>query len=405
MPLTEQTTQLPILIIGSSEPAVKRLADLLHDEPDWKVQTLVVSSTQTLTDALASANATDGAIRAIVVAGGDGNLGVLETLATLDHRPNAPMIVCGSLKSAEATRAAIRANAADLLSEAPTTTELVTALQRAVLQVSPTEPTRTLGHLVTIIGAAGGVGASFIASNLAHLSTAAWRRRTLLIDSDPLYATLGAALGLKPKRGLQDAVQQLDTLDPTALQGYITRHPSGLGLLSSVEEPLITPPVDSESFSALLTLARENHDQIFIEGRRWLEPETVVALNASHHILVVLEQSVLHVHNAARLYNMITQHLNIPAARITVVLNRYSRHATVQPDTICKIIGCSDPMLIPSMHGLALDSMDAAIPLFDLDRNSALARALIELGSHLVDHAPIAPPGLLRRAISAFTRM
>lgn len=403
MLLTEPNTQLPILITGSSAPAVKRLADLLHDEPDWNVTTLAVTSAQPLTDALAAAAAPDGAMRAIVVAGGDGDLRVLEALATLDHKLHAPVIVCGSLQSVDATRAAMRAGAADLLSESPEPSDLVSALQRAVLQPPRHNGAHELGRMVTIIGAAGGVGTSFIACTLAHLSAAVWHRRTLLIDSDPLYATLGAALGLKPKRGLTEALQQLESLDATALQGYITRHPSSLGLMSCVEDSAIAPPVDGNSFSTLLQLIREGHEQVFMEGRRWLDPETVAGVNDSQHVLLVLEQSVLHVHNAARLFQLLTQHLNVPASRITVVLNRYSRRANVQPETLCKVIGCADPVLIPSMHGLALDSMDAAIPLFDLDRKSPLSRALINLGSKLVENATTEPDGLLRRAMSAIS--
>lgn len=405
MSTTTLSDQLPILITGTSHTAVERLADLLHDESDWHVTTMVVTPIQPVADALAEATATDGAVRAIIVAGGDGDLQILDALGTMDHHLRAPVIVCGRLQSAEATRAAIRAGAADLLSENPTSSELVTALQRAVLNVRQPEPHSDAGRLVTIIGAAGGVGASFIACTLAHLSAAVWHRRTLLIDSDPLYATLGAALGLKPQRGLAEALQQLGTLDATALQGYITRHSSGLGLLSCVEDSVLGAPIDSDAFATLLHLLRESHEQVFMEGRRWLEPETVVAVNESQHILLVLEQSVLHVHNAARLFHILTQHLNVPPSRITVVLNRYSRRATVQPDTVSKIIGCGEPILIPSMHGLALDSMDAAIPLFELDQKSALARALIDLGSHVVSNVKTEPPGLLRRAFSAMTRM
>jgi Flp pilus assembly CpaE family ATPase len=94
----------------------------------------------------------------------------------------------------------------------------------------------------------------------------------------------------------------------------------------------------------------------------------------------------------------------VPSSRIVVVLNRYTRRATVQGEMIARAIGCAEPVVVPNMYGLALDSMDAAIPLFDLDRGSAVARALLDLGQHLGEYAPEESEGLLRKAMSVLTR-
>jgi hypothetical protein len=56
------------------------------------------------------------------------------------------------------------------------------------------------------------------------------------------------------------------------------------------------------------------------------------------------------------------------------------------------------------MYGLALDSMDAAIPLLDLDRSSAVARSLLDLGQRLGEYTPTEPESLLRKALGVISR-
>lgn len=397
-----------VLIAGSSAAAVGTLAASLRDQTGWRATTLVTASTATptnpLVEALKKANAAGTAPQALIIACSDDDLRDLEALAAMDATLRPPLLVCGTLRGAEANRAALRAGAADLLPAAPAMAELVAALGQAVRHASRAEPGPDRGRLVTILGAAGGVGTTFLACNLAHLSAVAGHRKTLLVDLDIVYAPLATALGLKPERGLLEALSTLATLDTVALEGYITHHPSGLGLLACPEGSFTQQPIDGESFRTLLRLMRQGHEQVFVEGSRWLDAATTVALAESQHIVIVLEQSVAQVHNAARLFRLLTQQLGVPSSRIVVALNRYTRRATVQGEMVARAVGCSEPVVIPNMYGLALDSMDAAIPLFDLDRGSAVARALLDLGQRLGDYAPAEPEGLLRKAMSVLTR-
>ena len=48
-------------------------------------------------------------------------------------------------------------------------------------------------------------------------------------------------------------------------------------------------------------------------------------LGMSRNILLVLEQSVMHVKNAAKLLRILTKELGIPRERIRPVVNRFNR--------------------------------------------------------------------------------
>jgi pilus assembly protein CpaE len=395
---------VPVLIAGSTSERISALRDILLDQPRWRVTTLEAQKGNQLADALITESASPRPVRVVIVAYSDTDIGNLEALAMMDPAQRPPVIVCGALQNAEANRLAMRAGAADLLPAVPSKAELVAALERLVFQTNAVEPQRIPGRLTTILGASGGVGASFLATNLAHLSVVVWSHKTLLVDLDPVYVTLATALGLAPERGLLEALQNTDTLDTTAFEGYVTHHGSGLGLLACAEGLFTSPTIDNEAFPKLLHIALQAYEMVFVDGSRWLDSATTTALAMSQSIVLVTDQAVVQVRNTAKLYRILTQQMGLPASRITVVINRYEVGATVQPDMVTQAIGCDDVVLIPNMSKLALESMDTAVPLFELDRKSALTRALISLGERLMTGSPAKPTGLFSRAFSLIGR-
>jgi pilus assembly protein CpaE len=393
--------RLQVLIAGRPQQTLRMLEQLLEGRPEFACSTRIMTGAQY--DVL------DGLFArpdVVLLACRDGEVGELETLAAMDPARRPAVIVVGSLTTPEAFRLALRCGATDVLPERPEAAELLAALSRVgrAAREAAAAPASAPAEVVAVVGAAGGVGASFIACNLAHLSVVSDRRRTALVDLDLLYSPLSLFLGLKPERGLLEAVQQIEHLDQMALQGYVATHASGLGLLASAGPAIGADAISAEQFRSLLDLLRQSYGRVVIDAQRWLDNASTMALAEAQNILLVLEQSVAHVHSAARLYRLLTQQLGLPRDRITVILNRYSRRATVHGADVAKALGTADPIELPNEYGLALDSLDAAVPLFEMDRKSPVARALLEVNAR-IGGAPIAPDsGFLRRALPMFKR-
>src|SRR5262245_17993367 len=133
----------------------------------------------------------------------------------MDPASRPPLIVVGPPANAEAMRLAIRSGAQDFLVEPLQSAELIASLAR-VRREPRREAERAPGVIDVVVGAAGGVGASFIACNLAHLTVAAAERSCLLLDLDVNYAPLTHFLDLNPERGLIEALETVETLDEHA---------------------------------------------------------------------------------------------------------------------------------------------------------------------------------------------
>jgi len=393
-----ERTPKQVLVVGASASVVQPIVSLLQGQPAWTVSARV-TALRALADVLNGAPKTD----VVVVCCSDRELGNLDALAAIEPVKRPAVVACGNLTSVAATRAVVRAGATDLLPELPTVQDLTAALARAPRRTTDSAAPKARGSLTLVMGVAGGAGSSFITCNLAHMSAAVLKEKTLLVDLDMLYAPQAQFLALKPERGIAEATQQIATLDAVALEGYVTRHRSGLALLARSEGSYLHESVDPEAFRTVLRLALETYKFVYVDGHRLLDVLTTTTLSEADHVVLVMEQSVAHVKNAARLYRILTQQLGIAPKQIVLVLNRYDKHAAVQTDMVIKAVGCDEPFKLPNMYELALDSMNTAIPLFELDKDSQVTRALIALGTHISGNEPPEVPGLFKRTLAAIT--
>lgn len=386
-----------VLVVGASAGVVQPIVALLQDQAAYQVSARITAM-RPLTEILRAAPKTE----IVIVCCNDRETADLEALAALDPAARPAVVVCGHLVTPAANRAVVRAGSTDLLPELPSLEELTTALAHAPHRANSNGSPKPRGSLTLVVGVAGGAGSSFITCNLAHLSATVRKQHTLLIDLDLLYAPQAQFLALKPERGIAEAAQQATSLDTLALEGYVTKHRSGLALLARSEGTYLHEPVDPEAFRAVLRVALESYEALYVDGHRWLDALTTVTLADADHVVLVMEQSVAHVNNAAHLYRILTQQMGVSPNQIVVVLNRYDKHAAVQPDMVIKAVGCGEPFKLPNMYELALDSTNTAIPLFEMDADSSVTRALIGLCGHIHGQHIPEPHGLWQRTKAVF---
>jgi pilus assembly protein CpaE len=331
------------------------------------------------------------------------HLAELTALAESSSTPRPPVVVIGPAGNADGARLAVRSGARDFLLEPVRTEELVASLVRVGREQRQVSE-RQHGAIDTVIGAAGGVGASFIACNLAHLLATEARRSCLLLDLDTVYAPLAHFLDLKPQRGLMEALDEIDTLDEHALKGYVSRHRSGLDLLCVVPNAeVLTREARAERLASLLGLLCKQYQHVVVDVPHRIDAAGAATLGMSRNILLVLEQSVLHVKNAAKLLRILTKELGIPRERIRAIVNRFNRRGSVTPEDIEKSLDCGKVIAVPNHYQLSIDSIDTAVPLFELDKDAPVVRSLLGIQADLVGTARVARGGLLGR-IPLFAR-
>jgi pilus assembly protein CpaE len=386
-----------ILVASRSQPALKALEAALGRRPEFECTFRLISNGHT--DPL---HGVDRMPDVLLLRFDPTQLAELATLADMDPSKRPPLIVVGPPANPEAMRLAIRSGARDFLVEPLRPEDLITALSH--IRRDPRRGAQPIGSVDVVVGAAGGVGASFIACNLAHLTAAVAQRSCLLMDLDVNYAPLAHFLDLKPERGLIEALAALESLDEHALPGYVSKHRSGLHVMCTVPKTVVlSRDVQPDRVETLLNILTMQYQQVLVDSPHHVDAINAAVFGVARSVLVVLQQSVMHVKNAARLIHILTKELGLPRERIRIVVNRYSKRGTVQLEDVRRTLDMPKVFAVPNHYELSLNSIDTAMPMFDLDKDAAVVRSLRELLTEF-GHLPRAERSGLFGRLPLFTR-
>jgi pilus assembly protein CpaE len=384
--------KLRVLIASRSQTALDKLRGCLAGCPDFECSTRLISNGHT--DPL---HGLDQPPDVLVLRFDPHQMAELAMLADTSSAARPPLIVVGPPVNAEAMRLAIRSGAKDFLVEPLQPQEVIAALQRIHGELRRNS-SRAASQIDVVIGAAGGVGASFLACNIAHLTAVAAKRSCLLLDLDLNYAPIAHFLDLQPERGLIEAIEVLETLDEHAIPGYVSRHRSGLHVMSTVQKTVVlSRDLPAERLAALLNVLSTRYQHVLVDSPHYIDTHNAAVLGMARSVLLVLQQSVMHVKNAARLMHILNHELAVPRERIRIVVNRFNKRSTVQLEDIQRALDVPSLLTVPNHYRLSLDSIDTATPLFDIDKDAAVARSLLDLQAEIGGRERTARSGLLSR--------
>lgn len=332
------------------------------------------------------------------------SLAELASLAQTSPETRPPLIVVGPADSAEAMRLAMRSGARDFLAEPLNVDEFLAAIERLRQEPRRAAPAAPQADITLVLGAAGGVGTSFLACNLAYAIQKETGDSTLLLDLDVNSAPLASFLDLAPERGLPTALGEIEFLDQHALAGYVTKHRSGLHLMGAPSKTtLFAKDLDANRFATLMGIVRERYRHVVVDGSHMLDDLSGTVLGMSRNVVIVVQQSVVQLRQAARLVRILFSGYGIPDERITVIVNRYGKRSTVTLEDIQRTLARNSLATVPNHFKSVLSSIDGGMPMLEFEPTSAVTRAIVDLQRAICGVPPVERTGLLRRALPIFS--
>lgn len=332
------------------------------------------------------------------------SLAELAALAKTNPDTRPPLIVVGPAGSAEAMRLAVRSGARDFLAEPLNVEEFVAAVERLRHEPKRAPHPAPQADVTLVLGAAGGVGTSFLACNLAHAIQKETSDATLLMDLDVNAAPLTGFLDLAAERGLPAALSEVEFLDHHALAGYVTRHRSGLHLVGAPSKTaLLARDLDAGRFATFMGVVKERYRHVVVDGSHALDDMNGTVLGMSRTVLVVVQQSVVQLRQAAQLMRTLFSGYGVPDDRITVVVNRYNKRSTVTLEDIQRTLARGAVAVVPNHFKSVMSSIDGGVPMLEFDPSSPVARAIVGLQRTICGAPPAERTGLLRRALPIFS--
>lgn len=386
-------SRIKILLVTRSAPVADAVIDRLPQQVEFVVKKKIISNGHL--DPLHDVSGKQD----ILLLHHTPGYGELQHLAEIAVNRRMPLIVLGPADDPEAMRLAMRAGASDYLAEPLHQTDLLSALERIrpILEANVSEH----GQLVTVVNGKGGSGCSFIAANLAFALSQQEGTRSILVDFDLQFGGLSRYFDLNPKRGIVEALETTDDMDEVSAETYVTRHESGLRLLAAPTERLQLPrDVPVEQVDGLLRILARSNDYVIADLPNRIDVMSATVLERSDKILLLAQQSVAHISDAARMIKLVTQELAVPMDQITVIVNRYNKKSIIEIDDIKKALKTEQVALVPNQYKLVSDSIDTGVPVMQSARNSAVGKAVQSLAMNVrgIDEQPTGPR-ILRRAL------
>jgi len=362
--------KLRILIASHSQVAADHLNRCLADNAEFRVTTKMMVNGHT--DPLHDVFDTPDLLLLHYTPG----RGELQYLAEHNQRDQIPLIVCGPENDPEGMRLAMQARARDYLPATAPDTDLIASLMRFREEPSQTEKPGS-GQLIAVVNSKGGSGASFLASNLAHGLVTDAQQEVTLVDMDLQFGGLCRYLDMSPKIGILQALEVAHQLDDVSADAYTKKHASGLRLLAAPSTSLVRPDeVRVDQLDALLNVFLSNNDYVIADVPNRLDAASEHVLGRADKIILVVQQTLPNVQDAARLTQLLTGDLAISRNKIDVVVNRFSKDSLIELSDIRKMLRLDNVITIPNQYKLAAESINSGVPVADLSNSAPLVKGI-----------------------------
>ena len=294
-----------------------------------------------------------------------------------EELPDTAVFAVGFLSQPQVIVNAMRAGAREFIERPTTTTDVLEAFVRLSATQRRQRQEGPRGHLLSVLNAKGGSGATTVAVNLA-LALQAAHGNTALVDFAPLgHAALH--LNMKPMFSVTDATRNLHRMDSSLLESFMTRHIGGLQLLAGVNVPAAIEPSNSE-FVKLFDLLVAHYRYVVVDLSSRMDVATRLVANLSETVLLVAHTDVASLWSGAR----VRQYLGETGGqeRVGLVLNRFRKVPGFDEEDAESAVGAKLLWRIPNQYFAVSTAIDRGTPLME-QSNSEIARCFSGLAHEL----------------------
>lgn len=284
---------------------------------------------------------------------------------------------------------AIFAGAKDVIITPFTPAKLVDSIYRShqllkeksiVHRDRPTTPRRRSGkgHVITVFSTKGGVGKTFLSTNLAIALSQNSGKRVCLVDLDLDFGNTVLALNIVPRFTILDIVDDIRNIDQDLIESYLIPHESGIKVLPANARPQINEFIKAEHIEVILRALQGAFDYVVLDmPARFYEPVNP-AFQVADLLLMITTPEISTVRNIKASIQTL-QELNFPKSKIKVVLNRADDSGQIKPKDVESTLGQSLYSIVDADYKLAMLSLNNGNPIVLFKPKSAISKSIVKL--------------------------
>src|SRR6201992_1257037 len=157
-----------------------------------------------------------------------------DILAGLDQRatvcdPGTRVVVIGRVNDVTLYRELVRRGVSDYVIAPVGAIDIV----RSICNLFSAPEAKSVGRIIAVVGAKGGVGASTVAHNVAFAIARALAMDSVVADLDLAFGTAGLDYNQDPPQGIADAVLSPDRLDTALIERLLSKCTGHFSLLAA----------------------------------------------------------------------------------------------------------------------------------------------------------------------------
>jgi len=290
--------------------------------------------------------------------------------------------------------AAMRAGFRDVLGWPLDQQSLGEALLRAESKRSLSGVRET--RIVSFLSCKGGTGTTLIASNVAHEISMHHGKRVLLVDLNQLYGDAAFLLaGEAPPSTLPQICAQVERMDSGFLEASLLHISETFHVLAGAGDPVKAGEIDHDRLEWILGIAIPHYDFVFFDVGQSINPVSMLALDRSSEIHMVLQPGMPHVRAGRRLREILGS-LGYVSDTLRLIVNRYTRDGERARTALEEVLDMSPYQVLPEDCDVVNRALDEGVPVSEIKRSSAIARGLQQLAQNIVAGVPALTRGRAR---------
>lgn len=245
--------------------------------------------------------------------------------------------------------------------------------------------TKSKGKIISFISSKGGLGSTVIAVNAAVSLAKRPEMAVALCDMSLQSGDASVLLDLVGSTTVIDLCRNFHRLDLAFLRGAMSRHDSSLDFLPAPAAPEESEEITAEHVARILELGRQAYDAIAVDcSSMRVDERSIEVFKSSDKVFIVTDLSMTSVRNATRLCQLI-ERVGIPAKRLEIVVNRFSKGAALSVTEIEKTLKRRIFWLFPNDFDDIVSSINRGDPLVTGRPQVAFSKNINEFADKLVN--------------------
>ncbi len=304
--------------------------------------------------------------------------GVADVKTVLSRFPRTSVFVTSMDQSTEWILRTMRAGAIEYLLKPVDAKELSEALQKVGrLWVPKPAEIDQEGKVLAVYNPVGGMGTTTIAVNLAA-ALAMTHEKVALVDLNLFSGDVASFLDFSPKYTLSSVTSNVSRLDANFLMSVMTKHSSGLYVLTEPQEVDEASDITPEQIRRVLVFLKEIFSYVVIDTGGHLAGCNMTVFESSDHVLFNTVLSLPALKNTKR-FLAAMEKKGLRQGRVQLLVNRYLPRADIRVEDAEKVLGWKVMLTVPNEYTDVIASINKGVPLVQLMPKSSVSKAFTRL--------------------------